>query len=266
MNRFRSRPSRPGGGRVRAPFVLAVPALLAVAFLLMPLVGVLARTEWGQLGDHLSSPGVTEALKLSLVVSFWTLGLSLLLGVPLAWLLAQRRGFTIGEDVFVAHVPERIAVDDQESGPFKYFRHEHDFERVDEKTTRLSDHLTYRVGYGPIGWVANLVLVRRELTELFRFRHAKTREAFAAKFERPDATLERLARVLESMTEGVSVVDEARDAVVAALREEGLISGTRPYEHDVPHSHRSGRRVEPLISLQWFCDMTDFANPAFAAA
>ncbi|MFE6401655.1 ABC transporter permease [Streptomyces alboflavus] len=89
MNRFRSRPPRPGGGRVRAPFVLAVPALLAVAFLLMPLVGVLARTEWGQLGDHLSSPGVTEALKLSLVVSFWTLGLSLLLGVPLAWLLAR---------------------------------------------------------------------------------------------------------------------------------------------------------------------------------
>ncbi|WJV48988.1 ABC transporter permease [Streptomyces flavofungini] len=88
MNRFRSRP-RPGGGRVRAPLVLAVPALLAVSFLLMPLVGVLARTEWGQLGDHLTSPGVTEALQLSLVVSFWALGLSLLLGVPLAWLLAR---------------------------------------------------------------------------------------------------------------------------------------------------------------------------------
>jgi valyl-tRNA synthetase len=57
-------------------------------------------------------------------------------------------------------------------------------------------------------------------------------------------------------------VDEARDAVVAALREEGLISGTRPYEHDVPHSHRSGRRVEPLISLQWFCDMEELARPA----
>ena len=57
-------------------------------------------------------------------------------------------------------------------------------------------------------------------------------------------------------------VDEARDAVVAALREQGLISGTRPYEHDVPHSHRSGRRVEPLISLQWFCDMDELARPA----
>src|SRR5215208_3573565 len=57
-------------------------------------------------------------------------------------------------------------------------------------------------------------------------------------------------------------VDEALNAVVAALRERGLISGTQPYVHDVPHSHRSGRRVEPLISLQWFCDMDKLAQPA----
>ena len=55
---------------------------------------------------------------------------------------------------------------------------------------------------------------------------------------------------------------EALAAVVAELREEGLISGTQPYVHDVPHSHRSGRRVEPLISLQWFCNMDKLARPA----
>jgi len=37
-------------------------------------------------------------------------------------------------------------------------------------------------------------------------------------------------------------VDEARAAVVAALRGQGLVSGTRPWVHDVPHSHRPGRR------------------------
>ncbi len=50
--------------------------------------------------------------------------------------------------------------------------------------------------------------------------------------------------------------------MVAALREEGRISATEPYVHDVPHSHRSGRRIEPLISLQWFCDMERLAGPA----
>ncbi|MFB0631912.1 ABC transporter permease [Streptomyces sp. AB3(2024)] len=75
--------------RTRPPLALALPALLAVAFLLMPLIGILSRTQWGELGTHLTSPGVVEALKLSLVVSLWALGLSLLLGVPLAWLLAR---------------------------------------------------------------------------------------------------------------------------------------------------------------------------------
>ena len=55
---------------------------------------------------------------------------------------------------------------------------------------------------------------------------------------------------------------EARDAVVAALREEGRIRGEQPYTHSVPFSHRSGERIEPLISLQWFCRMDELARPA----
>ncbi|MFI6942531.1 ABC transporter permease [Streptomyces sp. NPDC050418] len=82
----RRTPRRPGP---RTPVALAVPAVLAVAFLLLPLLGILARTDWGELGGHLTSPGTTEALKLSLYVSFWALGLALVLGVPLAWLLAR---------------------------------------------------------------------------------------------------------------------------------------------------------------------------------
>ncbi|MGW6689011.1 ABC transporter permease [Streptomyces sp. NPDC054961] len=82
MSRLRTRRARP-------PVALALPALLAVAFLLMPLIGILARTQWGEVGAHLTSPGVLEALRLSLLVSLWALGLSLLLGVPLAWLLAR---------------------------------------------------------------------------------------------------------------------------------------------------------------------------------
>ena len=57
-------------------------------------------------------------------------------------------------------------------------------------------------------------------------------------------------------------VEQAREAVVARLKDEGRISAIEPYTHDVPHSHRSGRRIEPLISLQWFCDMNELAKPA----
>ncbi|MYX15162.1 molybdate ABC transporter permease subunit [Streptomyces sp. SID8374] len=73
----------------RAPLLLTVPALVAVAFLMLPLVGILARTSWGELGTHLTAEPTTRALRLSLLVSLWSLGLSLLFGVPLAWLLAR---------------------------------------------------------------------------------------------------------------------------------------------------------------------------------
>ncbi len=55
---------------------------------------------------------------------------------------------------------------------------------------------------------------------------------------------------------------EAREAVVAALREEGLLRGEEPYTHVVPFSHRSGERIEPLISLQWFLQMDELSKPA----
>jgi valyl-tRNA synthetase len=59
--------------------------------------------------------------------------------------------------------------------------------------------------------------------------------------------------------------EEAKDAVVAALREEGLLRAEEPYTHSVPFSHRSGERIEPLISLQWFCRMDELAKPAIEA-
>jgi len=55
---------------------------------------------------------------------------------------------------------------------------------------------------------------------------------------------------------------QAQVAVVEALRAEGRISAEEPYEHSVPFSHRSGERIEPLISLQWFCRMDELAKPA----
>ncbi|MFI9236499.1 ABC transporter permease [Streptomyces sp. NPDC053079] len=75
--------------RVRAPLTLALPAALAVAFLLLPLAGILARTPWATLPTRFTSHEVTQAMTLSLTVSVWALLLSLTLGVPLAWLLAR---------------------------------------------------------------------------------------------------------------------------------------------------------------------------------
>jgi valyl-tRNA synthetase len=63
---------------------------------------------------------------------------------------------------------------------------------------------------------------------------------------------------------GMTVL-EARAAVVEALRAEGRIALTETHTHNVPHSHRSGERIEPLISLQWFMDMDRLVKPAIEA-
>jgi valyl-tRNA synthetase len=60
---------------------------------------------------------------------------------------------------------------------------------------------------------------------------------------------------------GFTVV-EAQAKVVAALDEQGLIRHREPYTHTVPFSERSGERIEPLISLQWFMAMDELARPA----
>ena len=59
------------------------------AVFVLPLLGLLLRTPWSDLPDLVTSDVVTDALRLSLVSSIAAAGASLVLGVPLAWLLAR---------------------------------------------------------------------------------------------------------------------------------------------------------------------------------
>jgi molybdate transport system permease protein len=90
--RSASRPvarERRTGGAV--PWPLAVPATLAVLFLLVPLVAMLLRTPWSSLGRILQEGTVLEALRLSLLCASVATVVSLVVGVPLAWVLARAR-------------------------------------------------------------------------------------------------------------------------------------------------------------------------------
>jgi valyl-tRNA synthetase len=59
--------------------------------------------------------------------------------------------------------------------------------------------------------------------------------------------------------------EEAQKLVIADLRKGGLLRDEQPWRHSVGHCSRSGNRVEPLVSLQWFCEMGELAAPAIAA-
>ena len=59
--------------------------------------------------------------------------------------------------------------------------------------------------------------------------------------------------------------DEAAERVVAWLREHDQLEKRESYRHSVGHCERSGTRIQPLVSLQWWCDMKSMAAPAIDA-
>ncbi|UGT63888.1 molybdate ABC transporter permease subunit [Nocardia asteroides] len=73
----------------RRPLLLLIPGLGGVVFLLVPVAGLLVRAPWRELPARLASPEVATALRLSLVSATLATGICLVLGVPLAWLLAR---------------------------------------------------------------------------------------------------------------------------------------------------------------------------------
>lgn len=76
----------------RFPWILVIPALVGLVFLLLPFVGLLVRAPWPTIGTRLLMPEIRGALTLSLTTATVATLVCLVVGVPLAWLLA-RAGF-----------------------------------------------------------------------------------------------------------------------------------------------------------------------------
>ena len=73
----------------RPPAWLVVPAVVAVGFLVVPLVALVLDTPWSDLWRLLGTPEVLDALWITAMTSALTVVLSLILGTPLAWVLAR---------------------------------------------------------------------------------------------------------------------------------------------------------------------------------
>ena len=76
-------------GRERVAPALGVVAALGAALFVLPLVGLVWRAPWTRLGDALLTPEALTAMRLSLVCSVAATLLSIVLGVPLAWVQAR---------------------------------------------------------------------------------------------------------------------------------------------------------------------------------
>src|SRR5438132_6813528 len=76
----------------------------------------------------------------------------------------------------------------------------------------------------------------------------------------PDGRMNEAAGDLAGLTQ-----EEAGERVVEWARERGLVDAAEPYRHSIAVCERCGSRIEPLISLQWWCRMDELARPAIEA-
>ena len=73
----------------RPPALVLVGAGIAALFFLLPLAGLLLRAPWAEAPADLTAPDSLLALRLSVIASFSATALSVVFGVPLAWVLAR---------------------------------------------------------------------------------------------------------------------------------------------------------------------------------
>jgi len=76
----------------------------------------------------------------------------------------------------------------------------------------------------------------------------------------PDGLMNEAAGELAGLTQ-----EDAEQRVVDWIKERGLLVKREAYRHSVALCERCGTRIEPLISLQWWCSMEDLKKPALDA-
>jgi ligand-binding SRPBCC domain-containing protein len=91
-----------------------------------------------------------EGTRIDYALSLW--------GLPVRW-----------RTLITCFEPNRRFVDEQEAGPYAYWRHLHEFEPEGEGT-RMTDEVIYRLPFGTLGALAHPLWVERQLAAIFDYR------------------------------------------------------------------------------------------------
>ncbi|MEX2031674.1 MAG: SRPBCC family protein [Dehalococcoidia bacterium] len=76
-------------------------------------------------------------------------------------------------------VPGELFVDEQRFGPYRFWHHQHHFRPV-EGGVEMRDIVHYDVGFGPIGNLVNLAVVRSRIRGIFDFRQRVLEQRFGS--------------------------------------------------------------------------------------
>ncbi|WP_316808901.1 SRPBCC family protein [Pedobacter agri] len=78
----------------------------------------------------------------------------------------------------ITHVKDKeYFIDEQRFGPFAFWHHQHHFQAT-ANGVLMNDILHYSVGWGPLGKIANAIMVKNKINEIFDFRYKKVEAIF----------------------------------------------------------------------------------------
>lgn len=93
------------------------------------------------------------------------------LGLPMKW-----------RSLISSYEPPHVFEDEQVIGPYKTWHHRHTFSQTANGVI-VGDHLEYSLPLGPLGAIAQAVMVKRQLQEVFRFRQSALSKIFEGQTE-----------------------------------------------------------------------------------
>jgi ligand-binding SRPBCC domain-containing protein len=75
-------------------------------------------------------------------------------------------------------IPEKLFVDEQIFGPYKFWHHLHLFEEIEKNKIRMTDRVYYKLPIILIGEIVHSLIIQKRLKEIFDYRYKKIDELF----------------------------------------------------------------------------------------
>lgn len=99
-------------------------------------------------------------------------------GMLITYKIAPLLGIKMNWMTEITHIKEHdYFVDEQRFGPYALWHHEHHFKPIDGGV-HMTDILNYAIPYGPIGTLANKLLVHKKVKNIFTYREKAIAELF----------------------------------------------------------------------------------------
>ncbi|MBX2815237.1 MAG: SRPBCC family protein [Saprospiraceae bacterium] len=105
-------------------------------------------------------------------------GVDMYPGMMIAYKVSPFKGITMNWLTEITQVRDHtFFIDEQRNGPYRMWHHQHHFREVEEGI-EMTDILHYAIPFGPIGRLANALIVAKRIDDIFAYRYSAVERIF----------------------------------------------------------------------------------------